>query len=92
MDRALYATVPTPPWEERFEPLGSHSNKVQCVVCGASGYSPPNEKAENTYPRWWTIRHRIHVRCTCGKALSVAGIGHHRSSMAQHGTPCPPVD
>lgn len=87
----LFPEVETPPWEDRFTPTGGWKGKVACVVCGATGYRPRDEADEDGYTKWWTRRHRRHVRCSCGQLVSAKGVGTHRASKRQHGDPCPPV-
>lgn len=59
-----------------FEP---HLSKDVCVHCGSRGHE------------WgtWKRTHDRHVTCTCGKEVTVMGLGQHRGSMKRHGNPCP---
>ena len=82
-----FPAVETPPWEQRFEWTQGH--KVRCVMCGISGHKPMSEQDEEGCTKWWTITHREHVMCTCGKVVTKKGIGTHLGAMKRHGKPCP---
>lgn len=56
--------------------------KVICPDCGRSGY----------YGGKWANKHVAHLTCSCGRRVTVAGLGSHRASMIRHGKPCPEVE